>query len=134
MSLQALVIRDCKALLDVKYKWIPHRHGPVLNAATTFKMPEDPTEDVAVALQWLERVKKESVRVDWVDDYWAAAMRDDGVKTYMSNKNILTYQVEETPALAETIDVSLALKRWDELIPACHKCRWMIRALHYNRD
>jgi hypothetical protein len=132
MNLPDEVYKDCKKLLDPKYKWLTHRYQ---TEYPPFKLPDNPTEDIRKALSWLDTVNSESKGTDPGDDFRAANFRDEGTKVYRSNINVLTYLIDhKDPCVQNVLDqeVKLAVERWTELERSCHECRNMMRKLHYN--
>ena len=126
LTLRRAVYTDCARLLDVKYKWLTDYgwYAPF----PEFKMPEDPSTDIAKALAWKSRVEAESKGVDGGDDGFAVRFRDAGSKVYRSNIN----QVWRNAPCAPVADKELAVARWSALENACHECREMMNALHRN--
>jgi hypothetical protein len=126
-NLPTLVYADCRKLLDPKYMWLEWYHR-VPGPRPPFKLPADPTEDIAKVKAWKPVVEKESKGMDPGDDFRAVRFRDEGTNIYSYNYNTLKQQ----PECASPADVQLALERWEELHQACGLCRRMMHALHNN--
>ena len=125
-TLRRAVYADCERLLDHKYKWVANYGW--YGTFPKFKMPEEPSVDIAKALAWIPKVEAESKGVDSGDDGWAVNFRDGGTKVYNFNRNNVWKHAEG----ATKEEKELAVARWTALQEACYECRRMMRALHYN--
>ena len=123
-----MVVKDCMPLLQAKYFWIAAQ-TPLLNLPP-FQVPSDPSEDIALAMQWVP-VVKERTKDFWLEnDALATVFRDQGYRRCRLNLGMMHAHARILQLYPE--EKRTATERWEALEKACFECGIMMQRLAHT--